>query len=145
MECKCGNKEATRWRTGFFKNEAGAREPYEYCEKCGDVGHVVLHDVFWDGKPEENLADGPDGKPIVFISRGQKARYLKERGICEAGDRFHGAPVSTVGGRDKAADRRKWHTQVIEARKKVESMGRDVRRQALLKVIKESRQYARAA
>lgn len=144
MECKCGNKEVVSWRSGFLTNEAGDREPYEYCDKCGGATVIHFDDVFWDGRPEENLADGPDGKPITFVSKGQKARYLKERGITESGDRVHGAPISTVGSRDKAADRQKWHNQVCEARRKVESMGKDVRRQAVLKIIKETRQYAQA-
>lgn len=101
-------------------------------------------DVFWDGRPEETLADGPDGKPITFLSRGQKARYLKERGIYEAGDRFHGAPFTGSVSRDKGAESREMSRKVAEARRKVESMGRDVRRQAVLKVIHDARQYAEA-
>lgn len=144
MECKCGNKNAVSWRAGFFKNDAGEREPYEYCDKCGGATIAHFDDVFWDGRPEENLADGPDGKPITFFSRGDKARYLKERGICEAGDRVHGAPVTSMVSKDKAMAKAKWHHDVAEARRKVASMGQDVRRQAILKVIKESRQYAEA-
>jgi len=145
MECKCGNKEVVSWRSGFFTNESGERESYEFCDKCGNAGNLSFPDVYFDGKPEENLADGPDGKPITFLSRGHKARYLKEHGISEAGDRFHGAPFTTLGKEDVEGRKRAWNNSVAESRRKVESMGRDVRRQAILKIIKETRQYAKAS
>jgi hypothetical protein len=94
--------------------------------------------VYWDGKPEENLADGPDGKPMVFLSRGQKAAYLKAKGLQEAGDRYHGAPISFHRNQErKVVDSRH---EVRMALKKVQGMGRDNRRQQYLKILKERRQ-----
>jgi len=107
-----------------------------FCRYCRH-GRVNFPDVYWDGKPEENLADGPDGKPRTFLSRGQKAQYLKERGLQEAGDTIRGsrefvAETPRVDSRE----------QVRQALARVKSMGRDVRRQAYLKIIKEAQQHA---
>jgi len=89
--------------------------------------------VYWDGKPEENLADDPvTGQPPVFFSKGHKAAYLKSRGIVEAGDRVHGAPAMT--STPPKLDSRH---EVRMALKKVSEMGRDVRRQEYLRIIKE--------
>lgn len=104
---------------------------------CGDCrrGNIFSPDIFWDGKPEENLADDPiTGKPRVFISKGQKSAYLKERGLQEAGDRVHGAPVSFVGKSPKVDS----HHEVMMALKKVKEMGKDVRHQEYLRVVKEA-------
>lgn len=133
----CGNKFPCRRQ---YLNETKSW----ICDQCGASG-VYVPDVFWDGKPEENLADGPDGKPITFLSKGQKARYLQERGISEAGDSFHGAPFTTLVSRDRTQEKRRFSGQVVEARKKVESMGKDVRRQAMLKITQEARNYAEKA
>mgnify|MGYP001566534691 CR=1 FL=1 len=133
----CGNKYPARRQ---YLNETKTW----ICDGCG-ASEIYLPDVFWDGRPEENLADGPDGKPVTFLSRGQKARYLQERGIYEAGDRFHGAPFSSVSREDPGAKSRRSSAAVAEARRKVESMGQDVRRQAILKVIHDARNYAEKA
>ena len=126
----CGNNYPARRR---YINDSKAW----ICDQCG-ASEIWFPDVFWDGKPEENLADGPDGKPRVFLSRGQKAQYLRERGIYEAGDKFHGAPFTSVTREDPRVKQYRNAAAVAEARRKVESMGKDVRRQALLKVIKDS-------
>lgn len=146
MNCTgCGNQGAIFFKAGFFKNEDGVREFYEYCEKCGDAGPVCVSDVFWDGKPEENLADGPDGRPRVFLSKGQKAQYLRDHGILEAGDAVHGAPFTAIRHDDGSDRKNRWSAEVREARRKAESMGRDVRRQAVLKIIREARQHEEEA
>lgn len=136
----CGALNPSSWGTSTARNEDGSYA--EWCGGCSGGSFAALPDVYWDGKPEENLADGPDGKPITFISRGQKAKYLAERGICEAGDRFHGAPYTSVRKEDASSRRSRMAHEVAEARRKVESMGRDARRQAILKVIKEARAHA---
>lgn len=133
----CGNPYPARRQ---YINDAGVW----ICDQCGAAG-AQFFDVFWDGKPEINLADGPDGKPRVFLSRGEKARYLKERGLCEAGDKFHGAPFSTVVKEDRAAALHRNREEFRKARAKVESMGRDRRRQEVLRIIKEARQYEEKA
>lgn len=128
MKCEnCKNENAHRIR--FYGGGI------QVCDKCGMAGSSHVYDVYWDGKPEENLADGPDGKPITFLSKGQKAAYLRERGLREAGDRVHGAPFSSANvphGTDSK-------TEVRETLKRIKEMGRDVRRQEYLKIIKRGR------
>lgn len=110
-----------------------------YCRACCSP-KTYVPDVYWDGKPEENLADDPrTGKPIVFSSKGEKAAYLKSRGIAEAGDRVHGAPVELHRNQERKVDS---EHEVKMALKHVREMGRDVRRQAYLKILKEGRRYA---
>ena len=128
------------WVTSTAKNEDGSY--VEWCGVCSGGSFVSVPDVFWDGRPEENLADGPDGKPITFISRGQKAAYLKEKGLYEAGDKFHGAPFTSIMKEDASTRKRRGLAEVAEARRKVQQMGQDVRRQAILKVIHDARNYA---
>jgi len=103
------------------------------CRSCRGRSSVSFPDVYFDGKPEENLADDPHtGKPRVFSSRGEKAAYLRERGIMEAGDLIHGAPYSTSGNPGKVDSRH----EVRMALKKVKEMGKDVRRQEYLRITK---------
>lgn len=100
-----------------------------------------MPDVFWDGKPEENLADDPvTGKPRVFASKAEKAAYLRDRGLVEAGDRVHGAPLSLATQTNQRSNSR---DEVRRALSMVKQMGRDVKRQAYLKILKENRHRAR--
>lgn len=111
---------------------------HKICRSCM-IPKAGIPDVFFDGKPEENLADDPQtGKPRVFASKGEKAAYLKERGIVEAGDRFHGAPFQAT-----APEKRNSRDVVREALHRVKQMGQDVRRQAYLKIVKENRDAKR--
>lgn len=132
----CGTLNPSSWGSSTARAEDGSYA--EWCGECSVASFAGVPDVFWDGKPEENLADGPDGKPRVFVSKGQKARYLQERGIYEAGDRFHGAPFTGLVPGDRAAKAREFQHSAAEARRKVEGMGRDVKRQEILRIIKES-------
>lgn len=110
-----------------------------FCKECRTPS-PQMPDVFFDGKPEENLADDPHtGKPRVFFSRGQKAEYLKSRGLMEAGDRVHGAPLTF---HDKKPARVDAKHEVQMALKKVRDMGSDRRRQEYLRIIKEGRNEA---
>lgn len=110
-----------------------------YCRSCRNPISTV-HDVYWDGKPEINLADDPStGKPIVFSSKGEKARYLKERGLVEAGDRKHGAPIEMVVEEKKESRSKE---DVMRALQHVRNMGKDYRRQQYLKIMKEGQRYA---
>ncbi len=111
-----------------------------YCRECRRP-RAAVPDVYFDGKPEENLADGPDGKPRVFASRGEKAAYLQSRGIMEAGDRVHGAPVEIAKNQERRIDSRH---EVQMALKKVREMGSFNRRQEYLKITKEGQQRARS-
>lgn len=106
-----------------------------FCRECRSPRSAVP-DVYWDGKPEGNLADDPvTGQPRVFLSRGQKAAYLKERGLMEAGDRVHGAPV--MFHKEQVAPRKDTRHEVRMALKRVREMGRDVRRQQYLRIVRE--------
>lgn len=99
----------------------------------------AVPDVYWDGKPEINLADDPlTGRPRTFSSKGEKSAYLRDRGLQEAGDSYHGAPVSSLNTRAKPDGR----ALAMEALRKVKQMGRDNRRQEYLRIIKEGRRYA---
>jgi hypothetical protein len=127
MECgNCGNPKAYRTVSG---------NGWEYCDRCGEVSSVAAPDVFWDGKEEHGLADDPaTGRPRVFGSKGEKARYLRERNLSEAGDRVNGAPPSAASlesGRDRGMS-------AEQALRIVSQMGRDVRRQEFNRIMKES-------
>ena len=128
MTCNgCGNDRAYRVRTGVG---------YEICDRCGSVGSATLPDVYWDGTPEHGLADDPKtGQPRTFASKMEKARYLMERGLREAGDTFHGAPASVLtmeppkeGANDTA----------LKALKHVRNMGLEEKRKAYKKILKEN-------
>ena len=106
-----------------------------FCRECRKP-KVGVPDIFWDGKPEENLADDPNtGQPRVFFSKGEKARYLQERGLMEAGDRVHGAPVQLSQNQTRKTDSR---PQVQEALRKVKQMSPDYRRNEFLRIKKEA-------
>lgn len=109
-----------------------------FCRLCVH-GNAYVPDCFFDGKPEENLADGPDGKPRVFLSKGEKANYLKSRGLQEAGDRVHGAPVCISKQTVPKIDSRH---EVKMAMKKVQEMGSLARRQEYQRIVKEGQRHA---
>lgn len=138
MKFKCNSCEQDRdFQTEFsiLIIERWGHGIKRFCRICRSP-KVGVSDVYWDGKPEENLADGPDGKPRVFSSKGEKAAYLKSRGIREAGDRVHGAPLMvSKQAIPPVVDSRH---EVKMALKQVKEMGRDVRRQQYLKIIKEN-------
>lgn len=136
----CKTVNPLGWGTSTERNEDGSC--VEWCDSCSKGSFASVPDVFWDGRPEENLADGPDGKPRVFLSKGQKAAYLKERGISEVGDKVHGAPYSSVQREDARTRQYRNSHMVAEARRKVQQMGRDVKRQEILRIMKEARRYA---
>lgn len=103
------------------------------------VANTALPDVYWDGKPEEGLADDPvTGKARIFSSKREKAEYLQAHNLQEAGDAVHGSRMLTTSG--ISAEERKVRSieQVRMAQKKVSEMGKDVRRQEVLRIIKEA-------
>jgi hypothetical protein len=112
-----------------------------YCKICRTV-RASVPDVYWDAKPEENLADDPrTERPRVFSSKGEKAAYLKSRGLMEAGDRVHGAPVSFMHNQNRKVVDSK--AEVQAALQKVKKMSPDYRRQEFLKIVKEGQNRAR--
>ena len=134
MICEGCGTESYRARIFYDKDESGQRTKFMFCKYCGEVGKAGLPDVFWDGKEEINLADDPrTGKPPVFSSKRDKARYMAARGIYEAGDQFHGAPFTSL--QTKTVNRR---DEVRKAIALAKSYGRDRRRQEVLKIIKQA-------
>lgn len=106
-----------------------------YCRECR-TPKAGVPDVFWDGKPEPNLANDENGNERVFFSKGQKAAYLKERGLQEAGDRVHGAPVMFHQNQNKRIDTR---PQVQEALRKVMQMSPSARHREYQRIKREGR------
>ena len=106
-----------------------------FCRYCCD-SKASVPDVFWDGRPEINLADGPDGNPLTFSSKHEKARYLKANGIMEAGDKVRGS-FPTVTNNPQRVDMR---DAARKALAQVKQMGKDVRRQEFLRITKEAQQ-----
>jgi len=83
------------------------------------------------------LADDPNtGKPRVFSSKGEKAAYLKERGLREAGDKVRGAPVMIHQNQNIRTDSKH---EVKMALKRVKEMGIDRRRQEYYRIMKQKR------
>lgn len=135
MKCQCGNENAIRIHGEWQRQEKEGRRYVEFCERCGDLLTLSFSDVYWDGKPEPCLADDPrTGQPRVFLSRAQKAQYLKENGLREAGDRVRGAPKhydhSNSHPVDRAANREAARKALAEVRK----MGAQYRRDKFLEI-----------
>lgn len=109
---------------------------WEYCDRCGDMPSVGVADVYWDGSPEHGLADDPKtGQPMVFSSRGEKARYLRDNNLIEAGDKVRGAPPSILNQPQRHEDSRVMAEQALAH---VRQMGSDYRRQEYLRIKKQS-------
>lgn len=128
----CGNREAFRTQTLLGGGEL--------CDRCGSVGLPWVPDVFWDGKAEKTLADGPDGKSRVFGSKREKAIYLKQHHIAEAGDKVHGSFY--LPATKQKTDRAKAREEIRKTIAHVQNMGRDYRRQQYLKIVKEAERHA---
>lgn len=123
----CGNTKAFRTRT--------FQDGTEFCDRCGQVGTPWVPDVYWDGKPEINLPDGPDGKPRVFGSKVEKAVFLKQHGLVEAGDKIRGGYGVSRPIEQKS-------DSALRALQKVKEMGKDVRRQEYLRILHERKKEA---
>lgn len=139
MNCNnCGNIKAYRCAVWHEEDESGKRVMRECCDRCGNAGAVSVSDVFWDGKPEINLADDPrTGKPMVFESRAAKAAYLKEHGLVQVDGRNHGSlgyGVSSTAEKD-------FRPMIRETIREVKNMGRDVRRSMVWKIIKDAKAF----
>lgn len=138
--CLCEEEKDFDTEFSILVIESWGKGIKRFCKECRRP-KAGVPDVFFDGRPEEGLADDPNtGKPRVFFSKGEKAAYLKERGLMEAGDRYHGSPVEIHKNQNQKTDTRH---EVKMALKKVKEMGRDVRRQEYLRICKEGGRYAR--
>lgn len=136
MNCNnCGNTKAYRQVCWHEDDEKGNRVYREVCDRCGSAGSVSVSDVYWDGKPEVNLADDPaTGRPRVFGSRGEKARYLKDHGLMQVDGRNHGG----LGYGSSSTVPKDWKPVIRETIRNVQNMGRDVKRSLIWKMLKKS-------
>ena len=127
----CGNQNATRTRSG---------KDWEYCNVCGEVGNSGVSDVFWKpGMEEHGLPDDPKtGKPMVFNSKGEKARYLSANNLVEAGDRMRGAPASILREQGRKENNREVALQALHH---VKQMGQDRRREEFNRLRRESGRF----
>ncbi len=89
MKCEGCGKEARVTRTW---HENGKK--VEVCDHadCGDLSTPWTPDVYFR-KPEmvENLADEAHPGGQVVESKQHKARLMREQGVREDGDRYHGS------------------------------------------------------
>lgn len=144
MEFKCHLCGETKdfftdWKMTVVQSGKNAKT-FRYCKSCRS-GTIEAPDVYWDGKEEHGLADDPvTGKPRVFLSRGQKAAYLKERGLSEAGDRYHGAPATMETTKK---DSRQSRELVRSALREVKTYGREYRRAKMNEINYMRRKYAK--
>ena len=76
---------------------------------------------------EHGLPDDPKtGKPLVFSSKGEKARYLRANNLVEAGDRMGGAPATILRDQGPKENNREI---ALKALAHVKQMGQDRRRE----------------
>lgn len=119
MFCEtCGNEKAYRMQK--------ADGPW-VCDRCGDPSSAFFPDVYFKkaGEVYENLTD-KNGVPVIFDSKGGKARFLRENNLSEAGDRVHGASYSTGQNRDIRPSREANRQIIKEAiRKARETIGKN--------------------
>jgi hypothetical protein len=132
MKCEtCGNLDAKLSKSGFYKGENG-REYFSYCEKCGYVELPTFYDVNWkSGQPEKNLMDDKTGKPMEFISKGHKARWLRERGIVAMGDRDKGGTAFDNYLTPRKIDKYESLNKVKEVYREVKKMPREHRQKLI--------------
>lgn len=134
--CVCGKERdfETEFSSTLVTREG---EYFRYCVSCRKP-NKGFPDVYWDGKPEENLADDPNtGRPRIFSSKGEKAAYLREKGLAEAGDRVGGAPFQQQGSGSQLPHPDSRH-EVKEALHKVKQMGRDYRKREYRRILHEA-------
>jgi len=132
--CYCGAKEPVRWTSTSSYDEEGRK--IEWCDTCSSSSGSGVPDVYWDGKPETNLVDD-HGQPMQFISKGHKARWLKEKGLSEAGDRVRGGTAFDGVFEKKRPDKDKSREEVRQAIRMVREMGKDRRRSEIQKLLKQ--------
>lgn len=89
MHCSgCNREDAWNVRTIVDKGEFVSS-----CNFCGGYRPAGLEysDVYFPGPHScQNITDD-NGKPVFFETRSQKAQYMREKGIQEAGDRIRGS------------------------------------------------------
>jgi hypothetical protein len=114
----CGNTKA-------YKMEQRGNEP-PFCDRCGYPGEVFLPDVYFkSGEVCENLVDDK-GNGVAFGTRMEKYKFMKERGVREAGDMCHGQRGFMPGQmrESKAQTRVIVHDAVERAKAQLKGYGR---------------------
>lgn len=94
MTCEgCGNTEAYRTMVCYSIRDGRS----EICDRCAKLGsgEAILPDVYWPGGAYKSEALG-----VEFTSRAQKAKYLKDNHLSEAGDMKLGQKSWTEGTRE---------------------------------------------
>lgn len=113
-----------------------------FCKGCVS-GTINFPDVFFDGKPEENLADDPrTGQPPVFFSKSHKAEYLRSKGLQEAGDRVHGSYATFAQNQNQNQKTDTKH-EVKMVLKQIKEMGHDRRREEYNRIKKEGERHVK--
>ena len=90
----CGNDAAMALQIGHWKDESGQSVKYCICDRCGNVSGAGAGtpDVYFPGiHKDPNIVDKM-GNEILLESRRHKADLMRERGMREANDRWHGGP-----------------------------------------------------
>lgn len=93
LSCRgCGNDKAYRVSVRLIGGTYT-----DICNRCGSVGSTYVPDVYWPGQAykSENITD-KNGNPILLTSRRHKAEVMREQGIVEAGDRYHGSRMESL-------------------------------------------------
>ncbi len=114
----CGNTKA-------YKMEQRGNEP-PFCDRCGYPGTVFLPDVYFkSGEVCENLVD-EKGNGVAFGTRMEKYKFMKERGVSEAGDLVKGQRgfISNVPRESKSETRLIVHDAVERAKAQLKGYGR---------------------
>ena len=132
--CYCGAAEPVRWTVTSSYDDQGKK--IEWCDTCSTTSSSGVPDVYWDGKPEKNLVDD-HGKPMEFLSKGHKARWLKEKGLVEAGGRFHGGTAFDGVFEKKTLNREAIRMEVRESLRKVRAMSRSERSREVTKILQQ--------
>ena len=133
----CGNDKAYCTNTVLYEKGRSI----EVCDRCGNAEFCVVPDVYVDGKPDENLPDDPrTGNAPIFSSKLEKALYLRQHHLVEYRGREHGGPA--IPREVPSYSREQGRHEALKALHRVKQMGRDVRRQEYLKIVKEGEKRA---
>lgn len=74
----CGHCESRAYTTKRIWMEGG--KTHEMCDACGDFRVMTVEDVYFRAPYKSEALD------VEFTSKSQKAAYLREHGLREAGD-----------------------------------------------------------
>ncbi len=138
--CYCGAKEPMQWVSTSTLDEHGRK--IEYCNVCTGTTAYSIPDVYWDGRVEKNLVDHR-GNPVTFTSKRDKARFLKEKGLSEAGDRVRGGTAFDGVFDRRRPDKNTIRKEVHESIQMVRQMSPDKRRAEIKRFVEQRREQGR--